>query len=382
MDGGGDPPHRPADIPGGSQSQGLNLDIPLPTGGSATPSIHSTGLHVDLDWDTDSAIGTIGSGNSLMSTQSVRPSVYDYVTENGRRYHRFKEGVYLGPNDEAEQDRLDLQHHLFLLGFNNRLHFAPIEEIQGGFHTVLDIGTGTGIWAMEFDNDLEESGEPMSNFAFYNLATAYPHVSVIGTDLSPIQPEYVPQNCQFEIGKPSDSHHDAEDQWTFTQKFDYIHGRALFACFSSHSTVFKSAFQHTQPGGWFELQDAAFPFRCIDNSMAGTKMEQWCSLVRTAASALGRDFAVVPKYKTYLEEAGFVDIVEKQMAWPIGSWAKGEKMKAIGAWCKEDVLLGLPAWSMAALTRGLGMEASEVEKLLNEVRSELREGGLHCYVPM
>ncbi|RDW64247.1 hypothetical protein BP5796_10749 [Coleophoma crateriformis] len=291
-----------------------------------------------------------------MSTQSVRPSVYDYVTENGRRYHRFKEGGYLGPNDEAEQDRLDLQHHLFLLGFNNRLHFAPIEEIQGGFHTVLDIGTGTGIWAMEF-------------------ATAYPHVSVIGTDLSPIQPEYVPQNCQFEID-------DAEDQWTFTQKFDYIHGRALFSCFSSHVAVFKSAFQHIQPGGWFELQDAAFPFRCIDNSMAGTKMEQWCSLVRTAASALGRDFAVVPKYKAYLEEAGFVDIVEKQMAWPIGSWAKGEKMKAIGAWCKEDVLMGLQAWSMAALTRGLGMEASEVEKLINEVRGELREGGLHCYVPM
>ncbi|KAL3426083.1 methyltransferase domain-containing protein [Phlyctema vagabunda] len=354
MDADTDPPHGDYSEPGPQQHQ--NLDIPTTMAASSTPSIHSTGLHVDLDWDADSAIGTLGSENSLMSTQSVRPSVYDYVQENGRRYHRFKEGVYLGPNDEAEQDRLDLQHHLFLLGGDHRLNFAPIEDIEGGMHTALDIGTGTGIWAMEF-------------------ATAFPNVSVIGTDLSPIQPEYVPQNCQFEID-------DAEDQWTFTQKFDYIHGRALFSSFRSHSSVFQSAFEHLQPGGWLEMQDAAFPFRCIDDSMRGTAFERWSGMLLSAAQALGRDFQVVPKYKRLMEEAGFVDVVEKQMAWPIGSWAKGEKMKMIGMYCKEDVLQGLPAWSMAAFTRGLGMEYTEVEKLIFDVQAEIREKGLHCYVPV
>jgi hypothetical protein len=45
---------------------------------------------------------------------------------------------------------LDLQHHLFTLTFNGKLHIAPLEEIKGGIHNVLDIGTGTGIWAIDF----------------------------------------------------------------------------------------------------------------------------------------------------------------------------------------------------------------------------------------
>ena len=32
----------------------------------------------------------------------------NYTYENGRRYHAFREGEYVLPNDEAEQDRLDL----------------------------------------------------------------------------------------------------------------------------------------------------------------------------------------------------------------------------------------------------------------------------------
>jgi ubiquinone/menaquinone biosynthesis C-methylase UbiE len=45
---------------------------------------------------------------------------------------------------------LDLQHHLFSLTFDGKLHIAPIEGIKGGIHNVLDIGTGTGIWATDF----------------------------------------------------------------------------------------------------------------------------------------------------------------------------------------------------------------------------------------
>lgn len=35
------------------------------------------------------------------STQSVNSSIYDHVVENGRTYHRFKEGKYMLPNDEV-----------------------------------------------------------------------------------------------------------------------------------------------------------------------------------------------------------------------------------------------------------------------------------------
>lgn len=50
------------------------------------------------------------------------------------------------PNDEGEQDRLDLFHHMFLLLLGGRLYSAPLENTR----KVLDIGTGTGIWAIDF----------------------------------------------------------------------------------------------------------------------------------------------------------------------------------------------------------------------------------------
>ncbi|KAE9575577.1 hypothetical protein CGMCC3_g8263 [Colletotrichum fructicola] len=43
-------------------------------------------------------------------------------------------------------DRLDFVHALFVRALGDRLYFAPLktEKIQ----KILDIGTGTGIWAM------------------------------------------------------------------------------------------------------------------------------------------------------------------------------------------------------------------------------------------
>ncbi|KAE8369151.1 S-adenosyl-L-methionine-dependent methyltransferase [Aspergillus caelatus] len=50
------------------------------------------------------------------------------------------------PNDEEEQDRMDILHHIYNLILNGEIHIAPIKDPQ----RVLDIGTGTGIWAVDF----------------------------------------------------------------------------------------------------------------------------------------------------------------------------------------------------------------------------------------
>jgi hypothetical protein len=97
---------------------------------------------------------------------SLRPSITDYEYENGRRYHAYRAGSYPMPNDEVdlylspvlildsdnvvllqlESDRLDMFHHAMTLSLNGRLHLAPLDK---GMKRVLDIGTGTGIWAIE-----------------------------------------------------------------------------------------------------------------------------------------------------------------------------------------------------------------------------------------
>jgi hypothetical protein len=42
---------------------------------------------------------------------------------------------------------LDLQHHLYRLTLDGKLYLSPIKD---DVQNVLDIGTGTGLWAIEF----------------------------------------------------------------------------------------------------------------------------------------------------------------------------------------------------------------------------------------
>lgn len=89
--------------------------------------------------------GYESEGFSSGST-SAESSVRDYMYENGRRYHRFREGAYNFPNDDVEQEREDMKHAMVKLLCGQKLFFSPIGDNP---QQMLDIGTGTGIWVIE-----------------------------------------------------------------------------------------------------------------------------------------------------------------------------------------------------------------------------------------
>lgn len=87
---------------------------------------------------------------------------------------------------------MDIEHHNQKLQLDGALHVCPLEDPK----EVLDLGTGrshlvsirssadcrlgTGIWAIDF-------------------ADEYPDCQVVGIDLSPVQPSWIPPNCRFEV---------------------------------------------------------------------------------------------------------------------------------------------------------------------------------------
>jgi ubiquinone/menaquinone biosynthesis C-methylase UbiE len=70
--------------------------------------------------------------------------------ENNRS--RMFNRVQISPS--ACNQKLDLEHHLFLLTFGGKLALAPVGN---QLHRVLDVGTGTGYWAIDFAEDHPES---------------------------------------------------------------------------------------------------------------------------------------------------------------------------------------------------------------------------------
>jgi hypothetical protein len=116
--------------------------------------------------------------------------------------------------------------------------------------------------------------------------------------------------------------------------------------------------------------------------MRGTTLERWANLVLQATFKLGKDWTRVKYYKEYLEQAGFVDVQERKYEWPLGTWAKGKRNKALGLWYREDVLSGLQGFTIALLTKALGMSMEEIEVLLVGVREDIKSNNIHCYVPV
>lgn len=131
-----------------------------------------------------------GYAQSYNSTyvSSIASDVLRGVEENGRIYASYGKYMYGIPIDEHEQQRNDFQHAKFLLLLDGRLHLAPIKTPQ----KILDVGTGSGIWAID-------------------MADRYPSAQVTGMDIAAVQPHWVPPNCHFEID-------DAEEDWTFRKK--------------------------------------------------------------------------------------------------------------------------------------------------------------------
>ncbi|MCJ1434852.1 hypothetical protein MMC27_004222 [Xylographa pallens] len=304
-----------------------------------------------LDVDSSETDSALGSDTSSLTT-SISSSVTDYRFEHGRRYHAYHDGAYYLPNDEIETDRLDLQHHVWRLTLNGALYLSPISD---SIASVLDVGTGTGIWAIEF-------------------AQEHPSVQIIGVDLSPIQPTFVPPNCSFIIDN-------VEEDWLYDKKFDFIHARMLVLGMHDWPRFFRQSWDYMKPGAWLEMQELQFPVKSDDGSAGkDSPFSEWSYRVMEAAEKVGINPRSCEKFEEQLAQQGFVNIRYETIKWPIGSWAKGKKEKEIGRWMLENTMQGLQGVSMALLTRHLGWSREAVEVFLIKVREQILDRSSHVYV--
>ncbi|WYZ39683.1 hypothetical protein EsH8_IV_000024 [Colletotrichum jinshuiense] len=303
--------------------------------------------------DSSSDLGSsVASSNS-----SIASSVYNFRVEHGRTYQKYREDKYHYPVDERENDRLDLQHWLCLLSFRNKLGLAPPNMEGSKVKRVLDLGTGTGLWAIDFGDE-------------------HPEAEVIGVDIVPPQAEFVPPNVLFEID-------DIDETWTYSKPFDYIHSRMMTSSIGNWKAYIQQCFDNLTTDGYLELQEAdLFPQSDDGTLKPDAAIVRSCEFVQKACTIFGRPFASIPDLAEIMTEVGFVDVVLTKNKWPMNAWPRDPHYKTLGIWSLENYLQGIEGWTMPTFTKGLNWTKEEVQVFLIDVRNEMKDQRIHAYWPV
>jgi SAM-dependent methyltransferase len=242
-------------------------------------------------------------GNLIMEGS---PAHFDYF--GGRRY--MSSVPYALPKDSGEIQRLDFQHFLLKYGLQSNF-LAPIQEPL----SVLDVGCGTGRWAME-------------------LAQQFPKANVIGLDMVPtekfttgyglVQP---PENYAFVKGNVLEGLPFADGS------FDFVHQRLLVAAIPQERWPFvvRELARVTRSGGWVELAECGVP-----QDAPGNPYPQLWGTWITFCRARGIDFTIGSSIGSLLEQAGLRQVQQQEVLFPMGKWGgrvgimSGEDCLAVG----------------------------------------------------
>ncbi|KAL1972072.1 hypothetical protein VTN31DRAFT_7291 [Thermomyces dupontii] len=238
-------------------------------------------------------------------------------------------------------------HELCLMVLHRKLFLAPIKNPQ----RVIDLATGTGIWAIDF-------------------ADQHPEAEVIGCDLSPIQPTSVPPNLKFLVD-------DIESEWAYV---DFIHARFLAMSIKNFRKLLKQCYRSVKPGGWVEFQDwDGYPIS-EDGSLNGTAFERYYNEVYGAFEEAGYDVRPGVRLEQWFRDAGFVNIHVEKFIVPYGVWPKDPHLKSLGAWMQAQAESnGFEGTAMAVLTRHKQWKPGEVFILSSQARADGRRRDIHMF---
>ncbi|KAG8408923.1 hypothetical protein J3458_019932 [Metarhizium acridum] len=298
-----------------------------------------------------------------MSNDSVQPTpVLAVFPAYGRYYGLWRQEKYLFPIDAEETNRMDMFHQFFLVARHDALYLPNLPVTRS--LRIMDLGTGTGIWA----NHVAERTNP--------------EPEIMAVDLHKIQAEKIPPGVtavQFDIEDPC---------WGPLMKHcDLVHLRMLFG--SVHpplwSQIYRNIHNHLLPGSgylehveidwvprWDEGDGGEIPVR--------SALEEWSTLFFTALERLGRnariDRAAIRKT---IEDAGFTDFKEETIRGYMGPWMPDKNEQIAAKWLNLCFSRGVEAMSLMPMIKGLGMDMGEVSRLCERAVKETLQLRFHTY---
>ncbi|EEP82523.1 predicted protein [Uncinocarpus reesii 1704] len=219
------------------------------------------------------------------------------------------------------------------------------------------------------------------------------HRMVLGNDLSPIQPSFVPPNVKFIVD-------DVEADWVYENSpFDFIHARSVELSIKNMPRLVSQAYRALKPGGWFECHGWDTRVQSFDGSTNGTSLDQFNQIVLDGFAKGGYYTRFEPdKMEQWYADAGFNKFHIRKYSIPLGTWPKDKgyvrilnfpvkesqkganseyAQKTLGASHLHQAEEGLEGMAMAVLTRLGQWKPEEVRIMVANVRMDFRNRRIH-----
>lgn len=246
------------------------------------------------------------------------------------------------PIDDTELSRLYLFHQVYLKILDSQLTTVPLEDPTH----ILDIGTGSGDWAMD-------------------IAEQFPDCEVTGIDIAGVFERKAPINCFWEVD-------DAEFEWERpSNHYDLVHLRTMHGAFKDWRFVYESAYRCLKPGGWIEIMDFV-----EHQDMGGvlayfepeSPIHQFMASVNKAAEMTGKPRGAEHLEPRMLYEAGYIDVRVTDYSIPL-------KLNdgSIGKTWLVAQLATLEAIGLRLLTTHMNWTPEEVREATASIAKELLE---------
>ncbi|KAJ3291968.1 hypothetical protein HK104_005670 [Borealophlyctis nickersoniae] len=232
--------------------------------------------------------------------------------------------IYTLPNDDAEIDRLHLQHYMLRFAWQGN-YCAPVTEmLKQSEARILDAGCGSGIWAME-------------------MATDFPHAQVEAFDLAAVQPTTIkPNNLEFSV-------HDVTQPLPWPDNtFDFVRMRFLVVGLKTETwpLVIKELARIVKPGGYLEL-----------------------------CEPMGADLHIARKLKGYIQDCGNMEkVTEDKREIPSCRHPGNPQLDRLAAYARDDMIAGLRSFKPAVVGGMKQMTSEEYDEAIKGALAEMEVG--------
>ncbi|KAI9595828.1 hypothetical protein BDF19DRAFT_422279 [Syncephalis fuscata] len=265
---------------------------------SAGTSLSGRSMSIDsiMLKSNDTTTATISRNGSVRSAASIcssrRKSIdttRSSISHSRRRFRAKSVLPAITKKDQHELDRQDQLHYL-LRTFLHANHLAVV-NITG---KVLDIMTGSGVWALE-------------------MASEYPTCQVYGVDLLPAQPSSVlPTNCQFRLAISMTALPYQNEE------FDYLHHRFVTPHVPRdiQPSYWHECYRVCKHGGLFEVRERDLIMRNVGE--IGQQINIWLESTFNLQNTVP---PTIQELKHDIKYSGFHILETHEFPIAVGQWA-------------------------------------------------------------